>query len=610
MSFDQKKLDLFPTQPGVYLMKDESGEVLYVGKANNLRIRVKQYFVPGRDGRLIVPYLVPRIHSIETIVVFSEKEALLLENTLIKQHQPHYNALLKDDKGFIALKISLKEKWPSIKLVRYKGQPEPDGLYFGPYTSAKAARKTLDLLNKLFPLRQCSDEELARRVRPCLLFEMKRCVGPCSDKCTEDEYEIHLKRTIKFLRGQDKEVLKDLYEEMERRSENLEFEKAGQILNAIRYIERTVESQHVDRPLGHDADAIGLFRHANEVVLSQLLFRSGKLIGSRHYPFNQIAEDDEELIVSFLLQHYEGGMEMPPEILLPVSLSDQSIVEELLTSKQKRKVTLHAPQRGEKKTLLQMAQVNAEACYKSQKDEEHYNEQLLLEMQDNLSLASYPRTIECFDTSNTSGTEPVASMVTFTDGKKDSRNYRLYRLHTDGKPDDYAAMHEVLYRRYKKARDENNLPDLVIVDGGKGQLNIALKVFEELNVTGIDLIGLAKEQGRHDKGMTSEQVFLTGISQPILLKKNSPVLFLLQKMRDEAHRFAITFHRKRRSKNVLKSSLDDIPGIGPKKRKLLLTHFGSVKKIREATIEELQAVKGISLANAKAVHIFFIKQSK
>lgn len=602
MSFDPKKLDQFPTQPGVYLMKDETGQVLYVGKAKNLRLRVKQYFVPGRDGRMIVPYLVPRIHSIETIVVFSEKEALLLENTLIKQHQPRYNALLKDDKGYIALKISLKEKWPSIKLVRYKGNPEPDGLYFGPYTSAKAARKTLDLLNRLFPLRQCSDEELARRVRPCLLFEMKRCVGPCANKCTKEEYDRHLQRTIKFLRGQDREVLKDLYEEMERRSEALEFEKAGQILNAIRYIERTIESQHVDRPLGHNVDALGLYRQGHDVVLSQLLFRCGKLIGSRHYHFINIAEEDSELIPSFLLQHYEGCVEMPPEILLPVAISDQEVLEDLLSARQKRKIILHIPQRGDKKTLLQMAQVNAEAYYKSQKDEEHFNEQLLLEMQENLSLSRYPRVVECFDTSSTSGTEPVASMVAFLDGKKASKFYRLYRLHIDAMHDDYAAMYEVLLRRYRRAKEENKLPDLVVVDGGKGQLNVALKVFEELNVTGVDLIGLAKEQGRHDKGMTEEQIFLPGAKEPILLKKNSPILFLLQRMRDEAHRFAINFHKKRRAKKVFKSALDEISGIGPKKRKALLRHFGSVNKIREASLEELQKVEGISVANAAAVY--------
>lgn len=601
MPFDPKKLDLFPTKPGVYLMKDDAGIVIYVGKAKNIRQRVKQYFIPGRDGRLVVPYLVPRIHTIETIVVFSEKEALLLENTLIKQHQPRYNALLKDDKGYIALKISFKEKWPSIKLVRYKGNPEPDGLYFGPYTSAKAARKTLDLLNRLFPLRQCSDEELARRVRPCLLFEMKRCAGPCADKCTEDEYDVHLKRTIKFLRGQDKEVLKDLYDEMEKRSEALEFEKAAQILNAIRYIERTIETQHVDRPLGHDADALGIYRQGNDVVLSLLLFRHGKLIGSKHFNFNGIAEDDGELISSYLLQHYEGGMEMPPEILLPIQISDQSVVEELLSNRQKRKVSLHAPQKGDKRKLLEMAQVNAKAYFNAQKDEEQYNEQLLLDMQENLGLSRYPRKIECFDTSNTAGTEPVAAMVVFSDGKKDSKHYRLYRLHIDSKPDDYAAMDEVLYRRYKRAKEENTLPDLVIVDGGKGQLNIALKIFDKLNVTGVDIIGLAKEQGRHDKGMTEEQVFLPNVKEPIMLKKNSPLLFLLQKMRDEAHRFVINFHRKRRTKKVLHSTLDDVAGIGPKKRKTLLKHFGSLKKIREASIDDLRAVKGISSANADAI---------
>lgn len=605
MLYDSKHLDQFPVQPGVYLMKDEEGAVLYVGKAKNLRLRVKQYFIPGRDGRLMIPYLVSRIYSIETIVVFSEKEALLLENTLIKLHQPKYNALLKDDKGYIALKISFKEKWPSIKLVRYKGNLDPDGLYFGPYTSAKAAGKTLDLLNKLFPLRQCSDEELARRVRPCLLFEMKRCAGPCVGKCTEDEYEVHLKRTIKFLRGQDKEVLKDLYEEMERRSEALEFEKAGQILNAIRYIERTIEIQHVDRLLGHDADAIGLYRQGNDVVLSQLFFRHGKLIGSRHYSFNNIAEEDDELITSFLLQHYEGGLEIPPEILLPVKVSDQAVLEELLSSKRKSKVILTTPKRGGKKSLQQMAEVNAEAYYQSQKDEEQFTEQLLLDIQEILKLSRYPKIIECFDISHTSGMEAVASMVTFVNGKKESKHYRLYRLNLNDKPDDYAAMHEVLSRRYKRAKKENTLPDLVIVDGGRGQLNIAIKVLEELYLAHVDVIGLAKEKGRHDKGLTKEQIFLRGFKEPLLLKKNSPVLFLFQQLRDEAHRFAINFHRKRRSKKALVSQLDDVPGIGPKKRKALFHHFGSLKSIKQASLEELCQVKGIHASNAAAIRAAF-----
>lgn len=605
MSFDPKKILLFPTQPGVYLMKNERGEVLYVGKAKNLRQRVRQYFIPGRDGRLVVPYLVAKVEQIDTIVVSSEKEALLLENNLIKQHKPRYNALLKDDKSYIALKISLQDPWPVVKLVRYRGSPEPDGLYFGPYTSAQAARQTLDLLNRLFPLRQCSDQEFARRTRPCLLYQMKRCAGPCAQKCTKEEYDHHLQRTIKFLRGQDKEVLRDLYEEMERLSDQLEFEKAAQMLKTIRHIEKTIETQHVDRPLGHDVDAIGIYRHGEEVMLVQLLFRGGRLVGSRRFDFDHIGEDDAELLVSFLLQHYETQGDIPPEILLPVAVGEQGNVEEILSARQNHKVALHVPQRGEKKALLEMARTNAEALFKSQKDEENLREKTLLEMQEKLHLSRYPSRIECFDNSHLAGSEPVSSLIAFTDGVKDSKRYRRYRLKIGNKPDDYAALYEVLLRRYKRAKEENDLPDLLIVDGGKGQLGVAERVFEELNVTGIDFIGLAKEQGRHDKGMTEEQIFLVGQKDPIILKKNSPVLFLLQNIRDEAHRFVLAFHRKRRSKKTLRSALDDVPGIGPSKRKALLVHFGSLKKIELASEEELRKVKGISEANIHALKSFF-----
>lgn len=605
MSYDPKKIDQFPTQPGVYLMKDVSGTVLYIGKAKNLRQRVKQYFVPGRDGRIMVPYLVAKIVDIQTIVVNSEKEALLLENNLIKQHRPKYNALLKDDKSYIALKINIKDPWPTVRLVRYRGNPEPDGLYFGPYTSAYAARQTLELLNKLFPLRQCSDQEMARRQRPCLLYQMKRCAGPCGLKCTKEEYQQHVNRTIKFLKGQDKEVLKDLYQEMDRLSENLEFEKAAEVLKTIRQIEQTIESQHVDRPLGHDVDALGVYRHGEEVVLSQLLFRGGRLVGSRHFDFNHIAEEDGDLLASFILQHYNGQQEAPPEILVPVPLPDDQAVEEILATKYSRKVVLHYPQRGEKKVLADMAHKNAEAIFKAAKDEEALREKTLLEMQEVFGLTNYPKHIECFDNAHTTGVEPVASMVVFMNGLKDKKRYRNYRLKSVSNSDDYASMYEVLMRRYKNAKANNDLPDLVIIDGGKGQLNVALKVFEELNVIGVDVLALAKEQGRHDKGMTAEQVFLPGKSEAIQLKKTSPILFLMQNIRDEAHRFVLTFHRKRRSKQMIRSALDDIPGIGYVKRKALLKHFGSLSKVEVATADELRQVKGITETNIVTIQAFF-----
>lgn len=601
MTYDVNKLDNFPTQPGVYLMKNQNGTVLYVGKAKNLRLRVKQYFAIGGDGREIIPYLMVKVSDIDTIVVTSEKEALLLENTLIKQHKPKYNALLKDDKTYVALKVNNKHKWPMVKLVRYKGQPEPGGLYFGPYTSAYAAHTTLDLIHRVFPLRQCSDQELARRTRPCILYDMKRCIAPCVNKCTKEEYDHYVDRAIRFLRGQDKEIVRELYEEMERYAAALEFEQADLVLKKIRHIENTLEGQRVDKPLGNDADALAIFRQAGEVILSQLLIRGGKLLSSRHYNFERIAEDDAELLASFLLQHYEKQQELPEQILLPVELPEANSIEEILSTGKRRRIDIHTPQRGDKRALVEMAYLNAEAIFKKEKDINAIRERTLLEMQEHLHLNQFPQRIECFDNSNIFGQEAVSALVVFTNGVKDKNRYRKYKVKTVTSPDDYATMYEVLSRRYKRAKEENDLPDLVIIDGGKGHLNIALKVFKELNIITVDIISLAKEQGRHDKGITSEQVFLPNIKDPILLRKNSPVLFLLQQIRDEAHRFAITFHRQRRNKQTLKTSLLDIPGIGPGKSKLLLRHFGSVKKINEATREELLQVKGLSKANVDAI---------
>lgn len=604
VNYDTLKLDSFPTQSGVYLMKNKEGIVIYVGKAKNLKQRVKQYFVPGRDNRAIIPLLVSKIFYIDTIVVSSEKEALLLENTLIKQHWPKYNALLKDDKTYVAIKINNKHPWPKVQLVRYKGKPKPDGIYFGPYTSALSARTTFELLNRLFPLRQCSDQELARRTRPCILYDMKRCVAPCVQKCSKEEYFQHVERTIKFLRGQDREVLKELYEEMQRYSENLEFEEAQNVLKIIRQIERTVEEQNVDKPLGTDTDAIAIFREGEEVILIQLIIRAGKLLGSKHYNFAHIAEEDGELLSSFLLQQYIGHVDLPAEILLPLELSEADFIAEILSAEQRRKVYILAPQRGNKRALLDMAYANAESTFKKEKDVKAIREKTLFEMQEKLRLTRYPKVIECFDNSNISGQEPVSAMVVFFDGESDKSRYRKYKINSIQQPDDYATMYEVLMRRYKRAKEENSLPDLLVVDGGKGHLNVALKVLAELNIITVDVISVAKEQGRHDKGITAEQIFLPNSKDPIMLRPTSPILFLLQRIRDEAHRFALGFHRQRRNKQTLKSAIEDIPGIGPIKRKALLTHFGSVKKLLLASIEEIKQVKGLSQANIDAILVF------
>lgn len=600
MAYDTNKLSGFPTQPGVYLMKNQSGTVLYVGKANNLRQRVKQYFAGG-DDREIIPYLISHVTTIDTIIVTSEKEALLLENTLIKQYRPKYNALLKDDKTYVALKVNHKHKWPMVQLVRYKGKPEPNGLYFGPYTSAFAARTTLDLIHRIFPLRQCSDQELARRTRPCILYDMKQCIAPCVNRCTKEDYDQYVERAIKFLKGQNKEVLQDLYAEMNHLSESLEFEKAQIILRKIQQIEETLESQNVNKPLGGDLDALAIFREADEVILMQLLVRDGKLQGSLHYNFMRIAEDDTELLSSFLLQHYEKQHQLPEQILLPTELPESEAISDILSTENKRRVHIYCPQRGEKRALVDMAYINAEAIFRKEKDLDTIRQRTLLELKEQLHLNNYPGRIECFDNSNISGQTPVSALIAFTNGLPEKNRYRKYKINTVDSPNDYATMYEVLKRRYKRAEEEDDLPDLIVIDGGKGHLNIARKVLEELNIISVDLIAVAKEQGRHDKGITAEQVFLPNIKDPILLKRNSPVLFLLQQIRDEAHRFAVTFHRQRRNKQTLKSALLDIPGIGPNKSKALLRHFGSMKRIKEASSDELKQVKGLSQANIEAI---------
>lgn len=608
MPFNTEELNTYPTKPGVYLMKGSDGNILYIGKAKNLRSRIRQYFFSSGDGRYMVPYLVAKIEKIDTIVVFSEKEALLLENTLIKQHKPHYNALLKDDKSYIALKINNKHKWPMVSLVRYKGKLKADGQYFGPYTSADSARKTLDLLQRLFPLRQCSDQEFLRRTRPCILYDMKRCIAPCVNKCTKEEYDIHVERTIKFLKGQDRDVLNDLYTEMQHASDALEYEKASALLKTIRQIENTLESQQVDKPIGIDIDALAIFRQAEEVILTQLIFRSGKLIGSRYHDFAHIWEDDAELFETFILQHYEKQGEPPREILVPVPLENTEALQEII-SQGKRSVHILNPQRGDKKALVDMALANAEATFTKEKDIRTIREKILLEMQERLHLAHYPRRIECFDNSNTSGSYVVSSLVAFYEGAKDTNRYRKFKIRSTTGSDDYAAMREALERRYRRARDENDLPDLLVVDGGKGHLNVALKVLADLNIITMDVIGLAKEKGRHDRGATAEQVFLPNIKDPILLKKTSPVLFLLQQIRDEAHRTAISYHRKLHKMKNLRSSIDDIPGIGPVKRQILLRHFGSLKKLLDANEDSLKQIPGISNNNVKEILAFINSSS-
>lgn len=594
MLFQKTKLSTFPNAPGVYLMKGRDGHILYVGKAKNLKNRVKNYFTAIGDGRWIIPFLQDLVEDIDTVVTATEKEALLLECTLIKKYRPRFNALLKDDKTYTALKLNTSHPWPMLSLIRYKGKLKKDAEYFGPYTSAYDARVTLDLLQKVFPLRQCSDQEFLRRTRPCILYGMKRCSAPCVGLISKAAYDVYVDGVRMFLKGKNSEVLEVLQKQMQEASDALEFEKAGEILALTRSIEKTLQTQSVDKPThGISGDVLAIFRQGDEVVLSQLTFQSGQLNAYHHHSFSKTLETDEELLESFCLQHYVGAPCIPKEVFVPVDLENKEAIEEIIGPP----LTIVFPQRGEKRGLIEMAYANAEAAFKQKKDERTIRENTLLELQEKLRLTRYPERIECMDTSHLSGAEAVSSLVAYTDGVPDKNRYRRYKLRTVKEGDDYGAMREVLLRRYSK----DDFPDLLIVDGGKGHLNIALKVLKELNIVSIDVIGVAKEEGRHDRGTTAEQIFLSNVKDPLFLPPHSPVLFLLQRIRDEAHRFAITYQKKRRTKATIKSELSRIPGIGPARQKALLRHFGSFKRIKEATREELAQVKGITSANIDSI---------
>lgn len=587
MSFDPRSLVLYPDQPGVYLMKDGKGVVLYIGKAKNLRARLKQYFAEYGDQREMVPYLTAQIDVIDTIVALSEKDALILENNLIKLHKPKYNVLLKDDKTFISLVVT-RHKWPMIRVERCIGKPKNDGVYFGPYTNALAARQTFDLISRLFPLRQCSDAELATRQRPCLLYDIKRCIAPCVNKCTEEEYANHVESAMRLLKGQDKEVLAELNRRMDAAANSLEFEKAGFYLEMIHQIEHVTQVQHVDNPAAKNCDVLGLYREADAVMIALLFFREGKLLGSEHFSFHLIASSDAEIIETFLLQHYKNLPKLPTEIFIPMELSQQTDVEEILH------VSIHAPQKGKKKDLVEMAYRNAKALFVREQDARSLKEKMLLDLQETLQLTRFPKRIECFDTSNISGTDPVASLACFVNGEKDKSRTRFFKIKGMERADDYTAMRQVLTRHFVKEKEKNDFCDLLIVDGGKGQLNIALEIFQELGIASIDAIGLTKEDARHDKGLTQEKIYVPHRKDPLLIDPRSPLLFLLQKIRDEAHRQAIEFHRRRRTKRTISSELDTLFGIGPVKKRRLLQVFGSVKALKAAKEEEIRAVRGIT----------------
>lgn len=597
------KLALLPTSPGVYLFKDGAGEVIYVGKAKNLRARVRQY-ARGGDGRVQITFLLSQLADVDVLITNSEKEALLLENTLIKQYWPRYNIRLKDDKSYWQVKITTQEPWPRLFLTR---QVVKDGSkYLGPFHSSAAVQETLEIIRKVFPLRTCSDTVFRNRTRPCLEYQIKRCFGPCTLPVDPADYQRQLKGALLLLEGKNSELVAQLTTRMQEAAEALRFEEAARLRDQLRAVQQTGEKQQVATLLGNDQDIFGLYREGGFVEIEVLFVRGGKLVGNIDYSFDDNEFPDEEVLSELLTQFYQGDRFVPDEILAPVLLDDAPAREELLGERKGKKVAITHPQRGDKVRLVDMAQENARQSFIEKRRNMEQKEKTLDHLRRALSLQNAPKRIECFDISNIQGNLAVGSMVVFDEGEPDKNRYRRFRIKTVEGADDFAMMYEVLTRRYRRALEEKALPDLLMVDGGKGQLGVAVEVFRELGITEVDLIGLAKMRTERDPFAeevehSAERVFLPGRKNPVVLRPNSTALFLLQRVRDEAHRFAITYHRQLRAKERLSSSLDTVPGVGPARRKALLRHFGSLKRVRMATTEELTQVPGITSTVAEAV---------
>ena len=615
-----------PRKPGCYLMKDRAGEIVYVGKAQDLRARLGQYFQSGTsDTRFFVGLLDRVLGSIDIIVAQNTKEALLLENELIKRHQPRFNVKLKDDKNFLNIRIGKEHAFARLQVVRKRKKDGAD--YFGPYHSATAIRATLKVINRHFQLRTCRDSDFARRTRPCLEHQIGRCPAPCVLPVAREEYQRHVDDVRLFLQGRADALSARLRAKMGAAAEALEFELAARYRDQLDAIERSLTPQKVVLNEALDIDAIGLYREGERVFVQVLRITNGVLIGSDSYPVKKTLLPDAEVIDGFLGAYYDGSHPVPELVLSPVELAESEVWAEILGESRGKKVEVRNPQRGDKMRLVELANENAKTSFMQSRKSADDAQQVLEGLRERLHLTKLPRRIECYDISNIQGTNPVASQVVAIDGHMTKGEYRTYKIKLGDTPNDFAMMLEVLTRRFKQVRDGAAPPDLILVDGGKGQLAMAEEALKLIGadgvggagvVAGIELASLAKsrvldEDGHVARGKVKpkplsedidrspERVFRPGQKNPIILKPNSNELFLLQRLRDEAHRFAITFHRKLRSKRTLKSALDGIEGIGPSKRKALLTTFGSVERIKALKATDLITVPGISPALAERI---------
>ncbi len=569
------KLANLPDSPGVYIMKDAGGEILYIGKAGSLKDRVRSYFQKGANHTVKTSAMIEQISDIEWIVAGSDLEALILENNLIKKHKPKYNVILRDDKNYPYLKLSTDEDFPRFSVVRrYK---KDKALYFGPYVPANALRETLIVINKIFPLRKCKKAISGRDERPCLNYQIGRCPAPCCGKISKEDYWKIVKNARLFLEGKDKELLKSLNEKMERESEALNFEEAARTRDRIKKIERVLEKQRITVTEMIDQDVIGMAREGGNADIQILFIRNGMMTGRKDFFWDDLKDtSNSEVITSFIEQFYRDEIQIPDEVLIPIEVEDRGI-EEWLSQRKEKQVHIIAPKRGHKASLIRLAEENALIRLNEALTEKKKYELILNELKGMIGMQKLLKRIEAFDISNISGSEAVGSMVVWEGERPKKSDYRRFKIKTVHGADDYGMMREVLYRYYSKiAKAQRSVPlpiaDLVMVDGGRGQLNIALEVFKELDIN-INVIGIAKARGENER----ERIFLPDKDEPIELEPSSPLTLLLQRIRDESHRFAITYHRKLMNKRMFVSVLDDIEGIGPIKKRKLLGAFESAE---------------------------------
>jgi excinuclease ABC subunit C len=602
-------LKRLPDRPGVYLMKDARGTVIYVGKAQSLRNRVRSYWQKQTGGgeSQLIRSVINRIADLEYTMTDSVSEALLLEINLVKRYRPRYNVRLKDDKSYPFIKITLGENFPRIE--RTRKLPADGSRYFGPYASASSVDEAMNLIRRLFPFRTCTlDIHEGRKAieRPCLLYHIKRCQAPCVGYIGKADYRAQIEQIERFLEGRQEVVARELTRQMKAASEATEYERAAALRDKVKAIERTMESQKMAAHAATEEDVLGLARHDAQAAVQLFAVRGGKMVGRDVYLLDAPREtDDATVLAGFLQQYYERATSIPPDVLVPALPEDAADLEVFLAARRGAAVHLHVPRRGEKRELLELATRNATETLQREHarwlGDQGKTLAALEEVAEALGLPGAPLRIECYDISNFGGAQSVGSMVVFEDGRPRTGEYRRFRIKEVVGANDYASHQEVLRRRFKRARsgEEGNeeelrwrLPDLVVIDGGKGQLSAAKEVLDELGYHDLAVVGLAKER---------EEIFLPDRREPVLLPTTSPALYLMQRLRDEAHRFAITYHRSLRARAATHSAFDDLPGVGPKRRAALLRVFGSAKRVREAPVEQVAAVPGIGPALAARI---------